>query len=162
MGSTIPPTAKRSPGLGLGWLRTAAAVAEQVTPEEVTGIWLFPPVRREDREWGTAVVARYAGGGRRRIYTATYMLIVRGRDKGQGRVAVEEVGEGPESVVPDVITGVQERAGEAEPPVEVAAELWFPPNSSEAMVTDDGRRNVPESNQAGVKLLPGSRAETQS
>jgi hypothetical protein len=53
------------------------------------------------------------------------MLIVRGRERGQGKVAVEEVGEGPKAVVSEVIRGVQERAGETEPPVEISPELWY-------------------------------------
>ena len=60
------------------------------------------------------------------------MLVVRGREKGQGKVAVEEVGEGPESVVPQLIEGVQDRAGEAEPPVEIGVDLWFPPGEDQA------------------------------
>jgi hypothetical protein len=103
-------------------------VAEQLPREEIESIWLFPPVRREEREWGVAVVSRRADAGRRRIYTASYMLVVKGRERGQGKVAVEEVGEGPESVVSEVIRGVQDRAGETEPPVEISADLWFPPD----------------------------------
>jgi hypothetical protein len=121
-----------SPGLGLGWARAARAVAERLSPEEIDGIWLFPPVRHEDREWGVAVVSSHAECGRRRIYTASYMLIIRGRERGQGKIAFEEIGEGPESVVPDVIKGVQERAGETEPPIEVSADIWFPAESDDS------------------------------
>lgn len=126
-----------SPGLGLGWERTARAVAERLSPEEVDGVWLFPPVRHEEREWGVAVVSSRAGGDRRRIHTASYVLFVRGRERGQGKVSVEEVGEVPESVVSDVIKGVQERAGESEPPVEVSADVWFPAESSGAGTATD-------------------------
>ncbi len=124
----------RSPSLGLGWGRAAQRIAEQMPPGEIDGIWLFPPVRREEREWGVAVVSRRADGERRRIYTASYMLIVRGRERGQGRVMVEEVGEGPRAVVPEVIRGVQERTAETEPPVEIAPELWYDPPASEESV----------------------------
>ena len=107
---------------------------------EIDGIWLFPPVRREEREWGVAVVSRWADGERRRIYTASYMLIVRGRERGQGKVVVEEVGEGPIAVVSEVIRGVQQRAGETEPPVEISSELWY---------------GVPDSEEpVGVGVLP--------
>ncbi len=114
-----------APGLGLGWTRVAAQLAQMVPREEIERIWLFPPVRREDREWGTAVVARSMEGGRLRVYTAQYLLVVRGRERGQGKVTVSEVGETSEEVLAEVISGVQERTGEAVPPVEIASELWF-------------------------------------
>lgn len=129
--------APREPGLELGWLRTAQSLAEVVRSEEIDGIWLFPPVRREEREWGTAVVSRLSGEGRRRIYTASYMLVVRGRERGQGKVVVEEVGESPIAVVHEVLRGVQERAGEAEPPVEIPPKLWYQEQAG-APVTDVG------------------------
>jgi len=103
----------------------AAVVAEAMPSAEIARIWLFAPVRREDREWGTAVVARHGAGDRVRVYTASYTLVIRGRERGQGKVALQEVAESPAAVVDEVIRGVQERAGEAEPPVEVAAGVWF-------------------------------------
>ncbi|UCG85117.1 MAG: hypothetical protein JSW71_14395 [Gemmatimonadota bacterium] len=131
--TTLPGTQRRAellgterePGLGPGWRRASQSLAEVVPPEEVDGIWLFPPVRREEREWGMAVVSRLSEEGRRRIYTASYMLVVRGRERGLGRVAVEEVGESPIAVVHEVIKGVRERAGEAEPPVEISPARWY-------------------------------------
>jgi hypothetical protein len=53
------------------------------------------------------------------------MLVMRGRERGQGKIAVEEVGESPLSVVQEVIRGVQERAGETEPPIEISPGLWY-------------------------------------
>jgi len=92
---------------------------------EIARIWLFAPVRREDREWGTAVVARRGEGDRVRVYTASYALAIRGPERGQGKVTLQEVAESPAPVVDEVIRGVQERAGEAEPPVEIDAGVWF-------------------------------------
>jgi hypothetical protein len=103
----------------------ATAVAEAMPPAEIARIWLFAPVRREEREWGTAVVARRSQGERVRVYTASYLLVIRGRERGQGRVTLLEVAESPAAVVDEVIRGVQERAGETEPPVEVAPGVWF-------------------------------------
>lgn len=116
-----------APGLGLGWTRIADAVAQRIPVTEVERIWVFQPVRKEDREWGTAVVARRAAAGRLKVYTGSYILFVRGREKGQGRVEVDEVGEGPDEVLEDVLKGVQERAGEAEPPAEVPVAAWYEP-----------------------------------
>lgn len=92
---------------------------------EIARIWLFAPIRREEREWGTAVVARRGDGDRVRVYTASYTLIMRGRERGQSQVTLQEVGESPAAVVDDVVRGVQERAGEADPPVEIGAGVWF-------------------------------------
>ena len=119
------PDPAPSAGLGLGWTRVARAVSEVVPREEIVRIWLFAPVRREAREWGTAGVARRAGGDRLRVYTASYVLAVRGRERGQGRVSLVEVGESPSAVVDQVMRGVQERAGEPSPPVEIDAGVWF-------------------------------------
>jgi len=135
----VPVGDARYPGMGLGWARAAQSLAEVVPASEIERIWLFPPVRREEREWGVAVVSRRSEGERRRIYTARYMLIVRGRERGQGKVVIEEVGESPRSVVHDVIQGVQERTGEAEPPVAIAAEMWYPTKDESAIVPAAGR-----------------------
>ena len=121
-----------TPGLGPGWIRVAESLVGRVVPEEIDGIWLFQPVRREEREWGVAVIACRTDDGRQRIYTASYMIIVRGRDKGHGKVAVEEVGESPATVLEDVIKGVGERTGEMEPPVEIEPNLWFGDTSAES------------------------------
>lgn len=111
---------------GPGWRRVAQGVAERMPVREIERIWLFPPVRREAREWGTAVVARRVSPGRVRVYTGSYGLVVRGRERGQGQVSVEDVAETPDEVLPDVIRGVQERAGEVDFPEEIAATTWFP------------------------------------
>jgi hypothetical protein len=102
----------------------AAAIREAMPTEEIDRVWLFAPVRREDREWGTAVVSRRLDDARRAVYTATYVVVVRGRDRGSGKVTVERVGETPTAVVDQVIFGVQERAGEPEPPEEVSPSWW--------------------------------------
>jgi hypothetical protein len=121
-----------TPGLGLGWTRLAAKVAEQIPAADIARIWLFLPVRRSEREWGTAVIARRVGAGRFRVYTGRYMLVARGRARGEGRLLVEEVGESPEEVVAEVIRGVQDRAGEAEPPIEIEPTLWYPEHDEPA------------------------------
>lgn len=125
MGTEARIGVTRAPGLGLGWTRVAQRIAKEMPPSAIDGIWLFAPVRREEREWGTAVVSRRAADDRRRIYTASYLVVIRGRERGEGKVVVEEVGESSAAVIHDVIAGVQERAGEAEPPVEIAPELWY-------------------------------------
>jgi len=124
-GPVPPVTPAEGDAPGYGWRRVATAVAARVPIGEIERIWLFRPVRQEAREWGTAVVARRVGPGRLRVYTGSYGLVIRGRERGQGQVIVEEVGETPEGVLPDVIRGVQERAGEGEYPDEITPAAWF-------------------------------------
>ncbi|MDH4045798.1 MAG: hypothetical protein OEY20_11285 [Gemmatimonadota bacterium] len=124
--ATPPAQPAESGAVGFGWRRVAVAVAERIPVGEIERIWLFPPVRQEAREWGTAVVARRMGPGRLHVYTGSYGLVVRGRERGQGQVAVEDVGETPDAVLPDVIRGVQERARETDYPDEIAPSAWYP------------------------------------
>jgi hypothetical protein len=114
------------PGVGPGWLRIARELAQQVPPEELQAIWVFPAVRKEDREWGTAIAARRAEGDRIRIYTARYVQLVRGRERGQGRVTIEEVAACTLPVLYEVLKGVQVRMAETEPPVEISRSVWYP------------------------------------
>ncbi|HSD30528.1 MAG TPA: hypothetical protein VLB49_01370, partial [Gemmatimonadales bacterium] len=56
-GSDSPPAlgAATRHGQGPGWAKLAAAVAEQVPPAEIETVYLFRPIKRDGREWGTAV-----------------------------------------------------------------------------------------------------------
>jgi len=115
------------PGRGPGWAKLAEAVAARVPPAEIEAIYLFRPLKREGREWGTAVVARWAsdGGGRLRVYTARYMLVVRGKDRGQSKVEVEETGLSPAEVIALVMQAAADRTGDAELPVTVGPAVWY-------------------------------------
>lgn len=127
MGTEAPLGVERrlEPTFGRGWPIVAAAVAERLPPASIDRIWLFAPVRRDEREWGTAVLACRTDDGRRRVVTASYILVVRGRERGQGKVTVEEVGVSPVEVLHEVLAGVRERAGEPDPPVEIAPAQWY-------------------------------------
>jgi hypothetical protein len=81
-----------------GWDRLAQAVAQIVPPDEVDAVWVFSPVRRDSREWGTAVLSRVEGD-RRRIYTARYVLSVKGKERGKFESTILEVGIGPLEVL---------------------------------------------------------------
>jgi len=112
-------------GLGLGWTRTAEALAAHIPSQEIRKIWVFAKLRREEREWGTAVAALEEKDGRLRVFTARYMLVVRGKEKGQGKVEVSEIGTSHPDVVEEVLRGVQHRSSETEPPIEISPELWY-------------------------------------
>ena len=108
-----------------GWFRLAGAVAEVVPPAEVDGVWIFNPLRREGREWGTAVLSR-VDGDRRRIYTARYMLAVKGKERGKFEASVEEVGSGPLTALAQLLQDTRKRIDDEQPPTPVAPETWFP------------------------------------
>jgi hypothetical protein len=103
----------------------ATAVEAEMPPAEIDTIYLFRPIKREGREWGTAVVTRKTAEGRLRVYTAKYMLIVRGKDRGQAKVELTEVGLSPAEVLAQVMQATADRTGEAEPPVEMAPRAWY-------------------------------------
>lgn len=113
------------PGQGPGWSKLAAAVAGEVPPAEIETIYLFRPIKREGREWGTAVITRRHPEGRLVVYTARYMLVVRGKERGQSRVEVAAVALSPAEVVAQVMQQSAERSGEAEPPLAVGAGVWY-------------------------------------
>lgn len=114
-----------APTLSDGWGRLAAAVAADVPPVELDGIWTFPPVRRDRREWGTAILSR-VDGDRRRIYTARYVLAVRGKERGQFEATIEEMGSGPLETLAALLRDVQKRSDDEPPPTSVDIETWFP------------------------------------
>ena len=102
---TGAPVGVRRRGLGLGWDQVALALAAEVPVAEIDRIWLFAPLRQEGREWGTAVVLRRLDGERRRVYTATYMIATRSRERGRAKINIDEVGDSPTIVVEDVVAG---------------------------------------------------------
>ncbi len=117
------------PGQGPGWAKLAEAVAARVPPSEIDTIYLFRPLKREGREWGTAVVTRRGaeggGRGRLRVYTARYTLVVRGKERGQSKIEIEEVGLSPAEVIAEVMRAAAERTGDPEPPVAVGPAVWY-------------------------------------
>ena len=108
-----------------GWSRLAGAVAEVVPPAEVDGVWVFSPLRREGREWGTAVLSR-VDGDRRRIYTARYMLMIKGKERGKFEATVQEVGSGPLTALAQLLQDTRKRIDDEQPPTAVPPETWFP------------------------------------
>ena len=112
-------------GGGPGWAKLAEALRAAVPPAEIETLYLFRPLRREGREWGTAVVTRRSDAGRLRVYTARYMLIVRGKERGRAKVELAEVGLSPAAVIERVMHDAAERTGDTEPPVAVGPAVWY-------------------------------------
>src|SRR5204863_2766397 len=119
------PLAPPGPGQGAGWAKLAAAVEAQVPPAEIETLYVFRPIKREGKEWGTAVVTRKAADGRLRVYTAKYMLVVRGKERGQTKIEVEEVALSPAAVLAQVMQATVDRGGGSEPAVEVSPAVWY-------------------------------------
>ena len=124
-GAVGPLGAAGRPGHGPGWAKLAAAVAAQIPPPEIETIYLFRPFKREGREWGTAVVTRRHPEGRLLVYTARFMLVVRGKERGQSRLEVLEVALSPAEVVAQVMQDAADRSGDAEPPVAAGPSVWY-------------------------------------
>lgn len=121
------------PGVGAGWERLAEAVAARIPPAEIEGIWAFRPIRQEGKEHGTAILSQVDGEHRerRRIFTARYVLAIKGKERGKFAAVLEEVGSGPVEALDELLRGVEKRADD-EPPQPVARELWFPPSAADA------------------------------
>jgi hypothetical protein len=111
---------------GSGWERLARALAETLPPSEIDALWVFTPLRRATREWGTAVVSRI-DGERRRIYTARYVLAIKGKERGKFEASVQEVGAGPIEAFDRLVQEAHRRIDDEHPPVSVPPEAWFPP-----------------------------------
>lgn len=113
------------PGTGPGWDRLAQELKSSVPPAEIDRVWVFRVVRREGRDFGTAILSR-VDGERRRIYTARFVHTVKGKKRGAFEWALEEVGSGPLTALDELLALVPRRSDEEEPPAPVDAGAWFP------------------------------------
>ena len=116
-----------------GWDRLAQAVAEIMPVEEVDAVWVFSPLRRDTKEWGTAVISRI-DGERRRIYTARYGLAIKGKDRGKFESSVQEVGTGPLEALSRLLEEAHRRIDDEHPPASVPPETWFSHDTADARV----------------------------
>jgi hypothetical protein len=118
---------------GSGWDRLAQAVAAMMPVEEVDAVWVFSPLRRDQKEWGTAVISRI-DGERRRIYTARYGLAIKGKDRGKFESSVQEVGTGPLEALSRLLEEAHRRIDDEQPPASVPPESWFPNHTAHLRV----------------------------
>lgn len=122
----MPPGLAPAPGTGLGWDRLAAELRQLLPAGEVDGVWVFRTMRSGPRELGTAIVSR-VDGERRRIYTARYGLMVKGKQRGEFEWGLDEVGSGPVGALEELLALVPVRGVDDEPPLPVEPATWFPP-----------------------------------
>jgi hypothetical protein len=127
------PQPKAQAMTGSGWDRLAQTVAEMMPTNEVDAVWVFSPLRRDAKEWGTAVISRI-DGERRRIYTARYGLAVKGKDRGKFEASVQEVGSGPLEALARLLHEAQRRIDDEHPPASIPPESWFSRNTADARV----------------------------
>lgn len=118
--------AATGPGIGPGWEKLALALREALPTAEVDRIWAFLVVRRDGQDFGTAILSR-VDGVRRRIYTARFVLTVKGKKRGQFTWNLDEVGSGPLEALDELLALVPRRSDEEEPPAPVEVAAWFPP-----------------------------------
>ena len=114
------------PGTGPGWERLAGALRDALPTAELDRVWAFRVVRREGQDFGTAILSRIEGD-RRRIYTARFVLTVKGKKRGAFEWFLVEVGSGPLEALDELLALVPKRSDDEEPPVEITPAAWFPP-----------------------------------
>ncbi len=123
------------PGQGAQWERLAAWLRDQLPSEEIDGVWVFRVLRRDRKEFGTAVLSR-VDGERRRIYTASYTATIKGKLRGGFESQLDEVGSGPLEALQELLALVPVRADDEEPPVAVEAGTWFTTLAADVAPTD--------------------------
>jgi hypothetical protein len=64
-------------------------------------------------------------GERRRIYTARYVLAVKGKERGKFEATVQEVGSGPIEALTRLLQEAQKRIDDEQPPLAVSPATWF-------------------------------------
>jgi hypothetical protein len=144
------PELTEAPGEGERWLRLAEWLRDQIDPSEVDGIWVFRVVRREQREYGTAVLS-LVRGDRRRILTARYVATIKGRERGGYETRLDEVGSGPLEALHELLAMVPIRADDEDPPASVEPALWFPPQAEPTDI--DGLDEVPGEDSAESMVM---------
>jgi hypothetical protein len=130
-------TVLTGPGVGPGWDQLAGSLRESIPVTEVDRIWAFGVVRREGQDFGTAILSR-VDGVRRRIYTARFVLTVKGKKRGHFTWFLDEVGSGPLEALDELLALVPRRSDEEEPPAPVEVASWFPPESVDDAATVTG------------------------
>jgi hypothetical protein len=110
-----------------GWERLAQVVAGELPVADVDRVWCFPVLRQGQREFGTAVLACREGENaeRVRIYTARFLLQVKGKERGKFEADLKLVGSGPVERLPELLEEAHRRSDDEDPPVEVDVEQWF-------------------------------------
>ncbi len=123
--------------------RLLLAIAEQVDPERIAEVHLFPPIRQGTLETGVAVVAAQRAVAelperdRHVVYTARYRWTRKGPERGKWECEVVAEADAPLVTVEAVVRGVQQRANETTEPERVSGD------DARARITDARCRTTP-------------------
>jgi hypothetical protein len=111
---------------GSGWGRLAEHVATTMPVSSVDGVWQFRTLKHDGREFGTALLSVIDGdlGEKRRIFTARFMMIMKGKERGKFEATLEEVGQGPVETFEELLAGVRKRIEDEDPRLVPVAD-WF-------------------------------------
>ena len=109
--------------------RFLRAIVAQVPAERIAEIHFFAPIRQSGVESGVAVVAAWPEqaveterAARPVVYTARYLLTLKGPDRGTWECGVVAEAEAPLGMVDTVVRGVLRRAGDADDATRVDGE----------------------------------------
>jgi hypothetical protein len=113
------------PGEGAQWERLAEWLRSRLPVANVDGIWVLRTLRRDPREYGTAIIS-LVQDDRRQIYTSSYVATIKGKSRGGFESSLTEVGSGPLEALHELLALVPVRSDDEDPPTPVAVALWFP------------------------------------
>lgn len=111
---------------GSGWVRLAEYVAAAMPVSSIDGVWQFRTLKHDGREFGTALLSVVDGDlqEKRRIFTARFMMIMKGKERGKFEAYLEEVGQGPVETFDELLAGVRKRIEDEDPRLIPVAD-WF-------------------------------------
>ena len=104
--------------------RFLLAITAQIAVDRIAEVHLFAPMRQGGVESGVAVVAAIPFEGpdladrepRYVVYTARYLLVLKGPDRGKWETSVVAEADAPLVTVDAVVRGVQRRSGDLDDP----------------------------------------------
>jgi hypothetical protein len=111
---------------GSGWGRLAEHVASTMPVTSIDGVWQFRTIKREGREFGTALLSVVDGDlqEKRRIFSARFVRFRMGKARGKFEAYIEEVGHGPVETFEELLAGVRKRIEDEDPRLVPVAD-WF-------------------------------------
>ena len=110
--------------------RFLLAITAQIAVDRIAEVHLFAPMRQGGVESGVAVIAAIPFEGqdiadrepRYVVYTARYLLVLKGPDRGKWETSVVAEADAPLVTVDAVVRGVQRRSGDLDDPARLDAD----------------------------------------
>lgn len=101
----------QDPGAAGALTEAVRRLGTEVGAEALDCLWVFPPIRKGRKEQGLVAAGCFREGDRRAVVTLAY----RAEETGKGlsfEARIQEEGEAPVALLPRIMSGVVERAGE--------------------------------------------------